>query len=45
VCLHELDFFGAVGIWYERFGEVSEGEVERLLGRRTPPEGREVGGG
>lgn len=43
VCVHELDFFGAVGIWYGRFGEVSEEEVGRLLEHRTPPERREVG--
>lgn len=38
VCLHELDFFGAVGVWYERFEQVSDERVLQLLERaRTAP--------
>ena len=38
VCLHELDRFGAVGFWYERFEQISDERVLQLLERaRTAP--------
>jgi putative phosphoribosyl transferase len=39
VCLHELDFFGAVAVWYERFEQVSDERVLQLLerARAAPP--------
>lgn len=31
VCPHELDPFGAVGVWYESFEQVEDEDVKRLL--------------
>ncbi len=31
VCLHEPEFFGAVGSYYEDFGQVEDSEVQRLM--------------
>jgi putative phosphoribosyl transferase len=38
VCPHELDAFLAVGVWYEVFGQVEDGEVARLLAETRPLE-------
>jgi predicted phosphoribosyltransferase len=39
ICPHLLDEFWAVGFWYERFEQVDDAEVIRLLmhARQTPP--------
>lgn len=36
VCPHELDDLGAVGIWYERFDQVTDAEVVALLAAAGP---------
>lgn len=33
VCLHALEPFFAVGVWYESFAQVDDGEVIRLVGQ------------
>jgi putative phosphoribosyl transferase len=41
VCLHAIELFFAVGLWYESFPQVDDGEVIRLIGesRRDPARG------
>jgi len=32
VCLHAPEHFTAVGVWYEDFAQVTDGDVQHLLG-------------
>jgi putative phosphoribosyl transferase len=36
VCLHEPEYFGAVGSWYRHFEQTEDEEVERLLAAQLP---------
>ena len=40
VCPHEVRDFGAVGLWYEEFTQVSDAEVLRLLDESAVPANR-----
>jgi putative phosphoribosyl transferase len=42
VALHELSYFGAVGLWYEEFSQVGDDEVVRLLDDVAAAETRSV---
>jgi putative phosphoribosyl transferase len=35
LCVHELEFFGAVGLWYADFSQVSDEDVVRILETRS----------
>ncbi len=37
VCLLMPDYFDAVGLWYEDFGQTSDEEVRQLLATSTTP--------
>jgi len=39
VCLHELEDFWAVGVWYRSFDQVSDADVVRLLDEAAHPQG------
>lgn len=36
VCLHALEPFFAVGVWYASFAQVDDGDVIRLIGENRP---------